>query len=385
MKESTPPQNDNPAGGINHDNKEASGLLREIGIAVIGNLNPPDSGVYYQAEVLIEAFKAEGARVRPMTYQQNRFLRPLSIAYELWSHRRQYDALCCQGFSFGNWVNAAASIIIGKILGKPISLVYRGGGFREFAARWPWAVLPFLRRVDALIVPSGYLEAEFRKHGLNPQIIPNVIELDDWPYRRRRTLKPQLLWIRHLRSGYNPWMGVEVLRLVRQVYPEAMLRIAGSGPMENEIRERIVREGIEGVELLGHLPLTRIQELYAMSDIFLNTTNTDNQPRSVLEAMASGLPVVSTNIGGLPFLIEDRVTGILVPPRDPQPMAGAVLEILQSPSLGLALADSAKRQLPFFSWRVSRYKWARVFAELGLATRRVQDDGAEHSEVETTR
>ncbi len=339
-------------------------LLEGLRVAVVGNLNPADSGVVYQAEVLIQRFREEGAEVLPVTYQQNRYLRPIATAWELLRNAGRYDVLCCQGYSFFNWGNGALSILLGRMLGKPISMVYRGGGFREFVARFAPIVVPLLRKVDVLIVPSGFLEQEFPKHGLSARIIPNLIDLDGWPFRERERFAPKLLWVRHLRAGYNPWMAVEVLKIIRARYPEVILQMAGDGHMEGEMRQRLAEEDLGQVELLGHLPMDQLQRHYDACDVFINTTNYDNQPRSVLEAMACGLPVVSTDVGGLPFMIEDRVNGRLVPPIDPGPMADAVLEILDDPNHGHELVQGGLALARSFEWQVSRSKWAEVFRDL---------------------
>lgn len=350
-----------------------SKLLDGRCIAVVGNLNPRDSGVVYQAEVLIQRYQEEGARVIPITYQQNRYLRPFATAWEIWKARKSAEALCCQGYSFGNWINGLVSVVMGRMLGKPICMVYRGGGFREFVAKRPWILLPFLRKVDVLIVPSAFLQIEFEKHGLDARIIPNLIDLDGWPYRERRDFEPNLLWVRHLRAGYNPWMAVEVLRIVQEKYPGATLRMAGDGQMEEEMKRRLRDEKVRGVELLGHLPMKELQRHYDECDLFINTTNYDNQPRSVLEAMACGLPVVSTNVGGLPFLIDEGVNGLLVPPEDPQPMADAVLRILGDRDFARGLVDGGRQLVSTFEWRVSRFRWAEVYADLGLETGSAKD------------
>lgn len=339
--------------------------LDGLRVAVVGNFNPPDSGVIYQAEVLVQRFGEEGAHAIPITFAQNRYVRPLATVWELFKHRRDYECLCCQGYSFGNWINGAVSIVMGRLLGKPISMVYRGGGFREFVAKRPGVLLPFLRKVDVLIVPSGFLEHEFDKHGLEARIIPNLIDLDGWPYRRRETFAPKLLWVRHLRTGYNPWMAVEVYKRLREHYPDVTLRMAGDGHMEDEMRRRLAEEDLGGVTLLGHLPMKELQRHYDECDVFINTTNYDNQPRSVLEAMACGLPVVSTDVGGLPFLIDHENNGLLVPPDDPEPMTAAVRRILDDPAFGRRLVEGGRELTASFEWRVSREKWKAVFDDLG--------------------
>jgi glycosyltransferase involved in cell wall biosynthesis len=339
-------------------------LMEGLRIALVGNFNPPDSGVCYQVEVLLDAFRTEGAEVIPITYVQNRYLRPLNTLRLLIQKRRQYDVICAQGFSYGNWINGAIAILSALAVRRPIAMVYRGGGFAEFVSRYPMLVLPLLRRVDRLIVPSGYLVEQFRQCRLDADIIPNVIEMDAWPYRRRDQLAPRLLWVRHLRAGYNPLMAVDVLQQVQQRYPGAILRMAGDGGMKDEIAAYATERGVQGVELLGHLPLRDLLRHYAECDIFINTTNYDNHPRSVLEAMASGLPVVSTDVGGLPHLIEHRRTGLLGPPSDAETMTRSVCELLERPDLVQALTDAARDMVRSFSWQSSRHKWHEVFHSL---------------------
>ena len=335
-------------------------------IAIVGNFNPPDSGVHYQAEVLLKSFSREGARIVPVTYQTNRYLRPISVIRELLRHREQYDFLCIQSFSFWSWINSAAAIIVGRFLRKPTVVVYRGGGFPEFAARYPWAIIPLLKSVDKIIVPSGFLESEFRKYSLYPAIIHNIIDSSDWSYRRREILTPKLLWVRHLESGYNPWMAIKVLRKVREVFPEATLRMAGDGSLKEDIHRGVERENIPGIKLLGHLPLDQLKQHYIESDIFINTTNVDNQPRSVLEAMASGLPVVSTNVGGIPYLIRHQINGLLVPPGNSHKMATAVMSLLEDTTLSASITKNAKEFTKNFAWESSQRRWAEVLGELGL-------------------
>jgi L-malate glycosyltransferase len=335
-------------------------VLQGLSIAIIGNFAPRGSGVFYQGEVLAGYFAAEGARTLSISHVQNRYVRPISTVLGLLWNARRYDVLCIQAFSYPNWINAACAVGVGRMLRKRVTMVYRGGGFREFASRMPWAVLPVLRRVDALVVPSGFLDLEFQKHSIPHRTIPNLIELQGWPYRRRVRPSPRLLWVRHLRSGYNPWMAIEVLERVRRRFPGATLRMAGDGHLRSEMLRRIAEGRIPGVEILGHLPLEDLMRHYSESDIFINTTNIDNQPRSVMEAMACGLPVVSTNVGGIPYLITDQVNGLLVPPRDPDSMASAVLALIDRPDLALRLADSAIEMVRSFSWSSNRSAWVEV-------------------------
>jgi phenylacetate-CoA ligase len=333
----------------------------DLRVMVVGNFNPRHSGTLYQAEVLANMFEAAGAHVLRATFVQNRWFRPLDVVFQMWRYRSQYDAACIQAFSYGNWINAALAIMVARMLRKRSTLVYRGGGFREFVRRWPWVVVPLLRRVDCLVTPSAFLADEFQKRGLTPRVIPNLIDVGDWPFRARAAVAPRLLWVRHLRHGYNPWMAVEVLRKLQDRYPDAHLTMAGDGEMAKALRQRIVAEGVRGVELVGHVPTGHLRALYGAADVFISTTNYDNQPRSVLEAMACGLPVVSTNVGGVPFLIKHGTNGLLVPPGDAQAMVAAVESLLADPGLARALSLAGRTTVASHTWAFCGREWAEAF------------------------
>jgi len=331
-------------------------------VAVVGNFNPRQSGVKYQAEVLSDLFEADGAAVLRVTYQQNRYLRPFCTVAELLAQAPRFDVVCCQAFSFGNWVNAACAIALGRFLRKRVVVVYRGGGFIEFVSRYRWAVLPFLRRAHRVVVPSGFLREAMDRFGVRAHIIPNIIDLESWPYHRRDRFAPDLLWVRHLREGYNPWMAIEALRTVQHHYPNATLRMAGDGPLETSIRRWLAAESVTGVTLLGHLPMSELQRHYRECSIFISTTNYDNQPRSVLEAMASGLPVVSTNVGGVPFLVQNGVNGLLVQKGRADEMAQAVLRLLGDPAEARRLSEAGLDTVRQHSWAANRERWLDVLS-----------------------
>jgi len=336
---------------------QAWGALR---VAVVGNFNPPRSGRHYQAEVLSNAFEGEGAHVLRITYEQSRYWRPLATVRELFQRRSAFDVVCVQAFSYWNFSNAAAAISMAKVLGKRVVVVYRGGAAPQFFDRLGWLALPVLRRADTLVVPSGYLEAAFSKLGYRATVIPNVIDLSQFPFRKRSGFTPRLVWVRHFREGYNPSMALEVLHRLRGTHPSATLTFIGDGYLRESLEQQARARALEGVHFTGQLPQPAIAQRLNEADIFISTTNYDNQPRSLLEAMAAGLPVVSTRVGGVPFLIDDGINGLLVPAGDAAAMADAVSTILNQPELGERLVANAQARLRSFTWETVRPAWFRV-------------------------
>jgi glycosyltransferase involved in cell wall biosynthesis len=96
-------------------------------------------------------------------------------------------------------------------------------------------------------------------------------------------------------------------------------------------------------------------------DIFINTTNFDNMPVSVIEAMALGLPVISTDVGGMPYLIEHNKTGVLVPPNDETVFVNAIYDLISNPEKASSLAKNARKYVEQFDWEIVKYKWFEVF------------------------
>jgi glycosyltransferase involved in cell wall biosynthesis len=273
----------------------------------------------------------------------------------------EFDVACVQAFSNGNFVNAAAAILVSRFLGKRVAVVYRGGAAPYFLARAGFVVMPILRKAHAIVVPSGYLERVFSARGVRPRIIPNVIDPAAFPFRARSTFAPKLVWVRHLREGYNPWMAVEVLRIVQATDPAATLTMIGEGGLRSELERRTRDERVSGVTFTGQLSQAAIAGQLQLADIFISTTNYDNQPRSLLEAMAAGLPVVSTEVGGVPFLIQHGENGLLVPPRDAQAMARAVERLVSEPAMGRSIVTRAKERLEHFTWPSAGRAWLEVF------------------------
>jgi phenylacetate-CoA ligase len=117
------------------------------------------------------------------------------------------------------------------------------------------------------------------------------------------------------------------------------------------------------VTFVGQVAAAEMPAWYAAADIFVNSSVVDNQPVSILEAFAAGLPVVSTGTGDIANLVSDGETGLLVPAEDPAAMAKAVVALLEDPERARAMARRALRRLEPFQWSLVRHLWARTYVE----------------------
>jgi len=229
-----------------------------------------------------------------------------------------------------------------------------------------------LKGADQLVVPSGYLVDVVREFGLEAQIVPNIVDLSQFRYRLRRPLRPHLVCTR----GFHPYYGVDVVvrsfAEVQRSYPEAQLDLVGGGVLEGQIRDLVRQLNVSGVNFLGVASYKDIGRFYDRADIFVNASNLDNMPVSVLEAFASGTPVVTTYPEGMRYIVEHGRTGLLSEPGDASALARNVLRVLGDSELATQLAQNAFAESSRYCWESVREQWLSVYR--GLVPRGKRED-----------
>lgn len=254
------------------------------------------------------------------------------------------------------------AILAARSLGKRIVLNYRSGEAEDHLSRWGMLVHPWLRLVDEIVVPSEYLRGVFAGHGYRVRVIRNVVDTSRFRYRERLPLRPRLLSTRNLDPYYRVDNTIRAFALLKARYPEATLTVAGFGSEEEKLRRLAASLGIGGVRFVGAVDPLAIANFYEESDIFVNSSVLDNQPVSVLEAIASGLPVVSTGPGDIAHMVRDGKAGLIVPQGDPQAMAKAVASLLENPDRALIMARRAREEAAKYTWPEVRKEWASVYS-----------------------
>jgi glycosyltransferase involved in cell wall biosynthesis len=247
---------------------------------------------------------------------------------------------------------------IARRLGRPVVLNYRGGEAADFLARqFRWAT-PTLRAADRVAVPSGFLEEVFAHFDVKTTIVPNVVDLAHFSPATEVVEEPHLLVARSLEALYGIDTALRACALLHKRGLPARLTIAGAGPEEAALRALARELGIDGqAQFTGQVDNVAMAGLYRATRIALNPSRADNMPISVLEALACGVPVVSTHVGGVPFLVDDGVTALLVPPDDPAAMAEAVRRLHTD-------ADAYRQMREAGLQAVTRYTWQQVRAQL---------------------
>ena len=324
------------------------------------------SHVTMQGEILSDLFQEAGYSVICVSTLRNRYGRFADIAATLIRRRHEIDIQCLQMFSGPSFVVEDIASRLGKRFGHRMIMHLHGGAMPEFMAKYPAWTRRVLRRADHLVAPSAYLADAVVPYGFKAQIIPNLIQLSDYPYRQRGEIQPRLFWMRTFHPIYNPTLAIRTLAQLMPEFPAATLVMGGQDKgLQSEVEALAKQCGVaHAVRFAGFLNKEGKQREGTTADIFLNTNDIDNMPVSVVEACAMGLPVVATNVGGISALLTHEETGLLVPQNDAEAMAAAVTRLLRDRALVEKLSANGRRLAEQSSWEGIRPVWESVFARL---------------------
>ena len=349
-------------------------------IGLIGPLPPPSGGMANQTRQLAELLSAAGATVT--TVQVNApyspawvgripvlraIFRLVPFLAALWRTAGRVDVFHIMANSGWSWhLYAAPAVWVARSRSVPVVVNYRGGEAEKFLQRSGRLVRFTMRQTRALVVPSGFLQAVFAQFSMQASIVPNIIDLSRFhPRDPIRALAPHVVVARNLEPLYDNLTAIRAFQLVLARMPQARLTIAGSGPEEARLRQFASEQGLgQSVQFAGRLERDAMAALYRSADIVFNPSLADNMPNSVLEAWASGVPVVSTNVGGIPYLARHGVNAALVPPADPVAMAQACVALLADNELWHQRATAGLQE-------AQRYTWSWVRPVLSDVYRRV--------------
>jgi L-malate glycosyltransferase len=255
------------------------------------------------------------------------------------------------------------AVVAGRLFGKKVILNYRSGEAEDHLAHWRSAV-PGLMLAHEIVAPSKYLVDVFAQFGLASRRIPNILDTTRFHYRRRSPLRPVFLTNRGLEPLYNVDCVLRAFQIVQQRYPDASLAVAHDGSCRPHL-EALARElGLRNTRFLGYVPQAKMPELYDAADICLMSPNLDCLPGSILESFASGLPVVATKAGGIPYLVKHEQTGLLVACDDHGALADCALWLLEDRELAARLSEQGLRESEKYKPESVRAAWVDLYHRL---------------------
>jgi len=316
---------------------------------LICNYKPGVGGISGQVELLQKYLRSEGHSAEIFSTKAS-VLRRLLLPLRLLRVAREYDVLhihCCSGWGF---LPAVVGVTVGRWLKKRLVLTYHGGGGERFFDKHPRLVHHYLTRTDANIVLSGFLAKIFDKHQIPYTIIPNILELDDKQYRLRETLYPNFICTRAHEELYNIPCILRAFQKVLTELPEASLTLVGGGSQHEALVNMVKEMGLTNVTFTGRVDNTEIYTHLDQADIFLSTPTVDNMPVSVLEAMNAGLLVISSRVGGVPYMIKNGANGLLFDSNDSDKLAELMLWSVENQTIAKAIIQQGHIEVKKYRW-----------------------------------
>lgn len=316
-----------------------------------------------QGEILADLFAADGWEVRETSSQIRRLVRLIDTIVCLVRWHRHLDLVVVSVFSGAGFVMADVSSLVSRALGLPVVMVLRGGNLPEFRSRHRSWCRRVLARAAVVVAPSAYLVSIVDDAPERVVVVPNVADTAALAGPPRVRAGGRLLWMRTFHPIYNPQLAVDAFGRVVDVHPDATMTLAGQDKgILDEVRAAVdAQPWSTSVHFPGFLDPAAKAEAFATHDIYVHTNRVDNMPVSVLEAAAAGLPVVATRVGGIPDLLTDGETALLVPDDDAEALANAILRLHEDPELASRLSVKGRELAEKSSWPSVRNKWRVVF------------------------
>lgn len=329
----------------------------------IGNKLSEHGMTVTSIETLGVLLEGEGYQLCYASSKKNKTLRLIDMLRQTIRYRKRADYVLIDTYSTYNFWYAFFVSQLCRLLKLKYIPKLHGGDLPHRLAKNPQLCRMIFKHSYCNVAPSGYLLEAFKdKDFADLLYIPNTIELQKYPFKARTDIvAPKLLWVRSFTSIYNPEMALKVFEELKKEFPECELCMVGpdkDGTL-SKIKDMAKRRKLN-VRFTGKLSKAEWIKLSADFDIFINTSHYDNTPISVIEAIALGLPVVTTNVGGISYLLEDQKTALLVDDNDVTAMVDALRKIITNPKIKESLVDNAYGLVQDFDWKKVKSKWDEV-------------------------
>ena len=334
-------------------------------ILYAGNMLYRQRGYYSQDELNARALSAH-FEVKQLGRASSQWQRLLQILLGIIRYRNRARLMLIGTFSTRAFWFAWLASRLCVLFRIPYIPVVHGGNLPEKMKADPVRTGKYFRQAAHVITPSRYLENWLLNQQLHCTYLPNMLQTGLYPFTERQTLQPKILWVRSFMPIYQPLEALKAFQLLLQQYPAARLTMVGGGDPEllHSCQEWAQQQLPENaVHFTGKLSREAWTKLAPAHDIFLNSAAIDNQPVSVLEAMALALCVVSSNAGGMPWLLRQGALGWLATGTTADPLYEAMVNALKQQENSLQKIREAYTEVNQFQWEVQEPQWLQLIRQ----------------------
>jgi len=333
-------------------------------------------GQSIQAKRLLDAFEKDAGieldflpNNPEAPFRSIKYLRTIFVSLRFWwlllTRVYKFDVILVSSAAMtGYLISTLPPLLAAKIYARKVILNYHSGELEKHIRRWRRTALPTMRKFDEIIVPSQFLVDVFAKYGLPAKAVFNFVDTAKFEFRERETFRPVFLSNRNFEAHYQVSDILRAFQIIQKRFANAALFVAGFGREETRLKRLAADLKLENVEFVGKVSNDEMARLYEKTDIYLNSSVVDNMPLSFIEAFSSGLPIVSYATGGIPYLVENNETGLLVEPKNFESLGQKAIFLLENQEFAKKIVAKARREVVKYSWENVRSGWLESFTEL---------------------
>lgn len=344
--------------------------MREQSILLLGfflkNKNKK-SAIRTAEDRIAEMFAREGIHTITSSSSRNRLSRLFNSVATVILKRKKYEIAIVP--LFGTWPSFLWQEVVTrllKIFHKKIILVIHGGSIPSRINKGATRFFRSLKRAHVLIAPSSYMCYYFLNKNFKVNVIENPIDLSQYRFQFKEIIRPRIIWMRAFTDIYNPQMAIRVAKKLSEKYPDFEMVMAGKdGPLTQTIKAMVKENGLcDKIIFPGYINMKEKLQFAKDYDIYICTNKIDNAPVSLIEFMSLGLPVVSVNVGGIPYMITDEKNGLLVNENDDEAMFEKICSLIEQPFLARLIYSNAYEYAQRYDEKNVIQKWRDLIAQL---------------------
>lgn len=311
----------------------------------------------------LEPLFSEFCDIKSSSDKENQFIRFVDMMVTFLRYGLRSDKIIIDVYSTKAFYFAYILAILSRLFNKKYILFLHGGDLPKRYQRNPVLVSSAFKGAHCLIAPSNYLKNYFEIKGFNMTHIPNIIEIENYPFKERKNIKPNILSIRGFGKAYNPLMTLQAINELKDKINSLNLLMLGDKNeyYYSEVIDYIKQNKLDNkVKISGKCTKEEWLSLSKNYDIMVSNPIIDNTPISVIEGMALGLFVISTDVGGIPDLLEDNIDCFLVKSNDYKQLANTIEKVIENLNMFSEIQIKARLKAESFDWKSIKPVWMEI-------------------------